>query len=312
VETFYRAVIDFFDVITSIGWASLAVALAFHLLRLGLRCVAWRNIIRAAYPRSTVPLWGVGGAYVAGVGVNSIVPARGGDALKLFLAKQRVQGSTYPTLGATLLPETMLDFVLALIIVGWALASGALPGLGDLVPLPTVDWSWPYRHQYVSAIVLSVLIIAGVIALVRYEDRLAGFWDRIGQGFAILEDWRRYLLNVASWQVASWACRFASVVWFLKAFDMSATTRNAFVVLAVQSIATLLPITPGGVGTVQGLLVVAFKDTVTAATVVGFSVGMHVATVAVNVILAFAAIGIMLRTFRWKRVVRPEKRMAER
>jgi glycosyltransferase 2 family protein len=312
VETFYRAVVDFIDVIASIGWASLAIALAFHLLRLGLRCVAWRNIIRAAYPGSAVPLWGVGGAYVAGVGVNSIVPARGGDALKLFLVKQRVQGSTYPTLGATLLPETMLDFVLALIIVGWALASGALPGLGDLVPLPTVDWSWPYRHQYVSAIVLSVLIIAGVIALVRYEDRLTGFWDRVGQGFAILEDWRRYLLNVASWQAASWACRFASVVWFMKAFDMPATTRNAFVVLAVQSIATLLPITPGGVGTVQGLLVVAFKDTVAGTTVVGFSVGMHVATVAVNVILGFAAIGIMLRTFRWKRVVRPEKRMAER
>lgn len=311
METFFRAIADFFDQLTSIGWASLGLALAFHLLRLGLRCVAWRNIIRAAYPKTRVPLWSVGGAYVAGVGVNSIVPARGGDALKLFLAKQRVEGSTYPTLGATLLPETLLDSVFAAIIIGWAFASGALPGLGDLLHLPTVDWSWPYRHQYAAAIILSVLIVGGVLALVRFEDRLSGFWDRVGQGFAILQDWRRYILQVASWQAASWVCRYASVIWFLKAFDMPATPRNAFLVLAVQSIATLLPITPGGIGTVQGLLVVAFKDIVAASTVVGFSVGMHVATVAVNVIVGFAAIGIMLRTFRWKRVVRPDRRMAE-
>jgi hypothetical protein len=62
---------------------------------------------------------------------------------------------------------------------------------------------------------------------------------------------------------------------------------------------------------VQGLLVVAFRDIVAASTVVGFSVGMHVATVAANVVLGFTAIGIMLRTFRWKRVVRTDKRMAE-
>ena len=311
METFLRAIADFFDVLTSIGWASLGLALALHLVRLGLRCVAWRNIIRAAYPKKAVPLWGVGGAYIAGVGVNSIVPARGGDALKLFLARQKIEGATYPTLGATLLPETLLDSVFAVIIVGWALTSGALPGLGDLLHLPTVDWSWPYRHQYPAAIILSVLIIVGVLALVRFEDRLAGFWARVGQGFAILRDWRRYLLHVASWQAASWVCRYAAVIWFLKAFGMPATARNAFVVLAVQSIATLLPITPGGIGTVQGLLVVAFRNKVAAATVVGFSVGMHVATVAVNVVIGFAAIGIMLRTFRWKRVVRPEQRTAE-
>jgi uncharacterized membrane protein YbhN (UPF0104 family) len=206
----------------------------------------------------------------------------------------------------------MLDSAFAAVIVGWALASGALPGFGDLLHLPTVDWSWPYRHQYVSAIVLAILIIGAAIVLVRYEERLAGFWDRVGQGFMILSDWRRYLLRVATWQTASWVCRFVSVYWFLKAFDMPASARNTFVVLAVLSISTLLPITPGGIGTVQGLLVVAFRGKVAASTVLGFSVGMHVATVALNLVIGFAAIGIMLRTFRWKRVVRPEERLAER
>jgi glycosyltransferase 2 family protein len=259
-----------------------------------------------------VPLLSVAGAYVAGVGVNSLVPARGGDFLRLFLVKRRVEESRYPTLGATLIPETLVDIPVAAVIVGWALISGALPGFGALVHLPTVDWSWPYRHQYVTAIILAVLIIAGVLTLVAFEDRIAGFWGRVRQGLAILFDWRRYVLTVVTWQAASWVARFVSVYWFLKAFDMPVTMHNALVVLSVQSIATLLPVTPGGIGTVQGLLVVAFKDKVPAATVLGFSVGMHVATVVANAVLGFTAIGLMLRTLRWRRVIKPEERLAER
>lgn len=312
METLYHAVGRFVHDLTSIGWTSLAIAIAFHLGRLGLRGIAWRNIIRASYPGLRVPLASVSGAYVAGVGVNSIVPARGGDALKLFLVKHRVEGSTYPTLGATLLPETLLDSVLAAIIVIWALASGALPSIGDLLHLPTVDWSWPYRHQLVTSIVLGVVIIGGVLGLVAAEERIGAFWTRVAQGFAILRNRRRYALQVASWQAASWVLRYASVLWFLKAFHMPATLHNALVVLAVQSIATLLPVTPGGIGTIQGLLVVAFKDAVAASTVLGFSVGMHVATLVVNLAIGFAAIGAMLGTFRWRKIVRPEERLAEK
>lgn len=312
METFYHAVVRFAHSLGAIGWTALSVALGLHLLRLALRCPAWWTILRAAYPGRRVPLLGVAGAYLAGVGVNSIVPARSGDALKLFLVKRRIKDSHYPTLGATLLPETLFDSVVAAVIVSWALISNSLPGFGVLPRLDTVDWSWPYRHQYVTAIVLGVLIVVGVVGLVAIEDRLVAFWARVGQGFAILRNPRRYALGVVTWQAASWVCRYASVYWFLKAFHMPATAHNALVVLSVQSISTLLPITPGGIGTIQGLLVVAFKDKVAAATVLGFSVGMHVATVVVNLAVGFAAIGIMLRTFRWKQAVRPEERLAER
>ena len=311
MTTFYHAISRFVHDVGTIGWSALGIAVGLHLLRLAARCPAWRSILRAAYPDRRVPLLGVSGSYLAGVGVNSILPARSGDALKLFLVRRRIPDSHYPTLGATLLPETLFDSVVAAVVVSWALASGALPGLGALPSLDTVDWSWPYRHQVVSAIVLGVLIIVGVVGLVLIEDRLVAFWARVGQGFAILRDWRRYLLQVATWQAASWVFRFASVYWFLKAFHMPVTTHNALTVLSVQSISTLLPITPGGVGTIQGLLLVAFKGKIAASTVLGFSVGMHVATVLVNLAVGFGAIGIMLRTFRWRKAVRPEKPLAE-
>lgn len=312
MATFYHAVGRFLHELTSIGWEALGIAVALYLARLAARMPAWRNILRASYPDRRVPLASVAGAYLAGVGLNSVLPARAGDALKLFLVKQRIEESTYPTLGATLLPETLFDSVVAAVIVSWGLASGALPGFGVLPHLETVDWSWPYRHQYVSAIVLSVVIVGGVLGLALAESRMEAFWSRVGRGFAILRDWRRYLLRVASWQALSWVFRFASVYWLLKAFHMPATAHNTFLVLAVQSISTLLPITPGGVGTVQGLLVVAFRGKVRAATVLGFSVGIYVATVVVNLVVGFAAIGLMLRTFRWRQVVRPEEGLAER
>jgi uncharacterized membrane protein YbhN (UPF0104 family) len=75
----------------------------------------------------------------------------------------------------------------------------------------------------------------------------------------------------------------------------------------VQSLATLLPFTPGGIGTEQGLLVYVFRGEAPATAVISFSVGMHLAIVAANVAVGFTALGLMLRTFRWRRVVAAEK-----
>ena len=113
VGEFFHAVRVFFDELASVGWAALAVALGFHLVKLVFRGVAWRNILRASYPEERIPVRPVFGAYAAGVGVNSIVPGRGGDLVKLYLVRHRFPSMTYATLASTLLAETLLDFVLA-------------------------------------------------------------------------------------------------------------------------------------------------------------------------------------------------------
>jgi uncharacterized membrane protein YbhN (UPF0104 family) len=311
MTTFIHALSRFVHDLGSVGWTNLAIAVGFHLLRLAFRCPAWRNILRASYPEARVPLPSVSGAYLAGVGINSILPARSGDALKLFLVKRRIDGSHYPTLAATLLPETLFDSVVAAIVIIWAVASGGLPGLGVLPSLSTVDWSWPYRHQYATAIIIGAFVIGTVLGLVWAQERIESFWARVRQGFAILTNLRRYLLRVVTWQTVSWALRLASVYWFLKAFHMPATVHNALVVLAAQSISTLLPITPGGVGTVQGLIVAAFKGKVATTTALSFSVGMYVAMVIASVAVGFVCIGLMLRTLRWRQMIRPDERLAE-
>ena len=66
-------------------------------------------------------------SYLAGVGVNAIIPARGGDAVRLFLAHRAVPGSTYITLGSTLLVLSIFDMAMALLIFVYALTLGVLP-----------------------------------------------------------------------------------------------------------------------------------------------------------------------------------------
>ena len=103
----------FFDHVQAIAWLPVVYAVACHCLRIGARSRAWRNILAAAYPESEVRWRSVFGAYAAGAGVNAVVPVRGGDLLKLYLVRRRVEGATYATLGASLLVETLVDAVLS-------------------------------------------------------------------------------------------------------------------------------------------------------------------------------------------------------
>jgi uncharacterized membrane protein YbhN (UPF0104 family) len=307
VDAIFHAIRVFFEHLAAVEWRPLAVALSLHLLRLVLRTRAWRTILAAAYPAERVRWRGVLGAYVAGVGVNAITPARGGDVVKLYIVKRRIPGSSYATLAATLVVETLFDFVVASLLLLWAIQQGVLPGLSVLERLPSVDWSWFLRHPRLSIGLAAVAVVLGLVLVSRATK---AFRHRFADGFAVVRTPRRYMADVVSWQAGSWVCRIASTYFFLRAFGLDPVLRDAFLVQVVQSLATVLPFTPGGIGTEQGLLVYAFRGEAPATAVVSFSVGMHLALVAVNVLVGFTAIALMLRTLRWRRMVAPEEKPA--
>jgi uncharacterized membrane protein YbhN (UPF0104 family) len=304
---------QFFHHLADVHWLPLAIALGFQLLRLLARVPGWRNIIRAAYPGLKVPRRTVLGAYLSGVGVNAIIPARGGDFLKLYLVRHRVEETTYPTLGATLILETLFDTVVAGGILAWALTIGVLPSLNVLPHLPQVDWSWPLRHKREAAVIgavwLAVLILFAMVAIARVRS----FKERVRQGFALLGTPKRFALLVVTWQSLSWAFRFGSVYFFLEAFSVPATLHNSLLVLVVQSLSTLFPFTPGGVGTQQGLLVYVFDHAgsgIEGSLLLSFSVGMYIATTILNVVVGFVALFLMVGTLRWRRLVVPDEEKA--
>jgi uncharacterized membrane protein YbhN (UPF0104 family) len=292
----------FFDHLAAVDFGALAIALAFQALRLIARTRAWRNIIAAAYPETPVRWRYVLGSYLGGVGLNAITPARSGDVLKLFLVKRRVEGSTYPTLAATLIVETLFDAVVGIGLLLWAISLGVLPNIHSLPNLPNIDLRWAFEHPVALEIGALVVGIAIGILLVIATRRVRAFWQRVRQGFAILSDWGDYLRGVVSWQALGWLFRFATIFFMLRAFHLPATVHDALLVQVAQSLSTLLPITPGGAGTEQGLLLYLFRGKATRSSLLSFSVGMHIAIVVANVTLGVIAIALLTRSLKFRRL----------
>jgi uncharacterized membrane protein YbhN (UPF0104 family) len=301
VRAFIDAAEAFFSAIASVAWVPLVLGILFHLVRLALRVRAWQNILHASHPQSKVSYATAFGAYVTGVGINSIAPARAGDVVKVYLAKQRIAGSSYPTLGSTLIVETLFDFVVATGLFIYAITLGILPGVPDLPRLPAFDWSFVVAHPRLS-VFLGCVLVGTIIVLVAWASRrVTQFRDKVARGFLILGDRRAFLTQVVSWQAASWIARAFCVYFFLRAFHIDAGVETVVAVLVVQGLSTLLPFTPGGAGTQQAVLVFALRGTAAASAVLAFSVGMQLVTVAVNVALGFGALALMLRTLRVRR-----------
>jgi glycosyltransferase 2 family protein len=303
VGEFFHAVRVFGEHLAAVRWEFLALALAMHLVRLLFRSYAWRSILVAAYPEEPPRYRSVFGAYVVGVGVNSIVPARAGDAVKLYLIKHRIPGSSYATLTPTLIAETLFDFFVGLGLIVWALSLGVLPAHEVYSRLPAVDWGFFVRNEKWTAIGLLTLITAALIGLIIFLEEGEEFRARVGRGFAIMRNPSRLATGVVLPQAISWVLRCASVYYFLRAFDVHASIHNALLAMVVDSLATLFPATPGGAGTKQGLIVFLFAgEAVSKAALLAFSVGLNIATTVFSVALGGIALYLMARTLSWKRL----------
>ena len=295
---FFHAVRVFFDELAAVGWVALALGLGFHFAKVLLRTIAYRNILRAAYPGERLRWAPVAGAYIAGVGVNSVVPGRAGDLVKLYLVRHRYPATTYATLASTLIAETLLDFVLATAFFLWALSIGVVPSIHT----PSFDWGWLFEHSKATATIVALLTVL-VLWLVWRTSRSASLKERLGRGFAIVRDRRRYTREVASWQLASWVCRIASLWFFLRAFHVHATVHNALLCQVVDSLSTLLPFSPGGAGTKQGFLVAILHGQASTSRLLAFSIGQYAAVTIFNVAIGAAVIFATLRTLRLREII---------
>ena len=282
------------------AWLGLGILL--HVASLTARTRAWRNIIAAALGGRT-PWRAIFGAYLAGIGVNALTPARGGDLVKLFIAKRAVGRATYPALATTLVVETLFDFVAGSAIVLWAIQRGALSG-SDV--LPRIDWGWIGRHLFAALGMGVILAVGAALVGLTAWSRVRTFAGRLGQGFAVLGDPGRYLRAVVSWQASDWLLRLASAWAFLSAFGLGAGPREVLLVQVARSLATLLPFTPGGLGTKQALYVLILAGKAPTRTLLAFGVSMNLALEATNIFLGFIALALMLGTLRWRRRIEAE------
>ena len=150
-------------------------------------------------------------------------------------------------------------------------------------------------------ILVAALVAGGAWLLHHFWDRMR---DKVAQGFAVFDPPTRYVRTVVLWQLADWGLRFTTIWFFLGAFGIPQSVEHAVLVQATMSLATLVPATPGGIGTEQALLVYAFRDVGVARTpLLAFSVGMKLTITVVNVVVGFTAIFLTLGTVRYRSVV---------
>jgi glycosyltransferase 2 family protein len=313
IHSVLHAIGVFFDHLASVEWKWLALGILCHLGKLLAVSRAWRNIIHAAYPDRPVRWRQMFGAYVAGTGVNAVIPARGGDVVRLYLAKHRIDGSTYTTLVSTSLLQTLFDMAVAGCLVLWALTQHALPGIGVLKSpsLPSLDYGWAFRHPTVGLILFGLLLIFGTALVAWIAERVEQFKAKVAQGFAAFRDRSYYLRHVVPWQLLDWTLRLVTVFFFLRAFGIPATLHNALLVQVSQSLATILPVSPAGIGTEQALLVYVFRNVTTRSMALSFSVGMRVTLIVVNAVLGFGAILLMTGTLHVRRAAEADRAGSE-
>ncbi len=313
IDSVFHALDVFFTHLASVEWKWLALGILAQLGKLVAVSLAWTNIVRAAYPHERVRWPTMFGAYVAGTGVNAIIPARGGDVVRLFLAKRRIDNSTYTTLVSTSLLQTLFDLVVAGCLILWALTQHVLPGIGVLKSpkLPALDYGWAFRHPTAGLVLVLSLLLFGAALIAWIAERVDEFRAKVAQGFAAFSDRNYYVTRVVPWQVLDWTLRLVTVFFFLHAFHVPATLHNALLVQVSQSLATILPISPAGIGTEQGLLVYIFRNVTSKSVALSFSVGMRVTLILVNALVGFTAILLMTGTLHVRRQAEADRSAAE-
>jgi uncharacterized membrane protein YbhN (UPF0104 family) len=303
VESFASAAAEFFGHLSDIHWTPFALALVCLAGMQLARAWAWRNVLRAAYPGVRISYLELTAAYLAGAGINAIVPARAGDVTKVFLVKRQIPGSSYPAVTSSFLVQSVFDTAIGVLVLLYAISRGLLPRPPELPNLPAFELSFWAGHPETFAAVAIALLLAIALAVYLLAHHVRRFWDRVKQGVAVLTQPRRYLREVAAWQGVGWLLRFAAFWLFLEAFGIGGSFGGVMLVMSVQAIANVVPFTPGGAGAQQALLVATLNGPSRTA-VLSFSVGTQIAMAAWSVVLGFAAILLVFRTTDWKGLIR--------
>lgn len=302
-RTFFNAAGEFFGNLADVRLLPLAGALVLLAAMQLARARAWRNVLATAYPGDPMPYRPLAAAMLVGAGVNAVLPARAGDATKIFLAKQQIAGSTYTTVTSSFAVQTVFDTTAGLLVFTYALTQGILPTPPQMPRIPALDYTYWSANPH-----LAVLAAAGIAILIALlvpiaARRISGFWARVRQGATILATPLTYLRRVAAWQGVGWLCRFAAFWLLLEAFHITGSVGNVMLVMSVQAVANIVPLTPGGAGAQQALLVATLEGPSRLA-VLSFSVGTQIVMAVWSAVLGIAALIVVFGTSDWRGLIR--------
>lgn len=311
---FFENAGEFFQNISDLQLVPLLVALACQGAFLSIRTIAWYNGLRAAYPDVTFPWRNIWAAEIAGNGISSVIPARAGAVVRLYLGKQTVPGSNYATVGSSFLVPGPWDAFMGVLILTYGFTQGVFPEIPDLSKLNAFDLSFFASHPKFAVFFVTLVPILLLVLFAVLSVRVRDFWVNVRRGVTLLTRPRDYFRQAAFPQAIAWVFRLASVWFMLVAFNIDPSVDLVLTVMAVQSASSLIPFTPQGAGVQQALLVSALSGVVAGATLAAYSVGQQIAISAFNALFGLVALAVVFRTTDWRSLIAQGKadREAER
>src|SRR5262245_54179705 len=275
------------------------VSIYWLVLALGLKTaesafigLGWRNILRAAYPKSDLSFKTAWGASQGGTAINAVAPAQAGTAAMIGIFRTSIPGSSVAGVtSATVVQALFFTAVSVLIVICAAIFRPHTVSKGS----PSDETGGFFAAH---PIVIPLVIVA-VVALLyflwpRLKPKLVDQWHKAKQGAAIFRDWHRYARQVALPSAASYCCRIGVNVVFMAAFGIPITAFTVFLIASSHMLSGLFAITPGGVGQTQALDIATLRRYAASSDIAAFSITQDSIMTIWNVLLGLV---VMLWAF---------------
>ena len=270
----------------------LLLALALKTAESAFIGLGWRNILRAAYPRSELSFKTAWGASQGGTAINAVTPAQAGTVAMIGIFRASIPGSTVPGVVSATVVQSLFFTGLSVLIV--ILTFVFRPRTASAGSPSDESKRFAAEHPLLSVLIAVAVVAAAVLVWRRLKPRLISFWERAKAGGAILRDWRRYAREVALPSAASYCCRIGVNVVFMSAFSIPVTVYTVFLVASSHMLSGLFTVTPGGVGQTQALDVITLGAYASRGDIAAFSITQDAVLTIWNVMLG---VGVMLWAF---------------
>jgi uncharacterized membrane protein YbhN (UPF0104 family) len=300
-------VVDVFARIGDVSIYWLLLALALKTAESAFIGLSWRNILRAAYPRSGLSFKTSWGASQGGTAINAVTPAQAGTVAMIGIFRTSIPGASVAGVtSATVVQSLFFTAVSVLMVIGVAISRPRTVSKGS----PSDETSgFVASHP----ILVTVGIVAGIVVLrflwPRLKPRLLNMWHKVKEGAAIFRDWRRYVREVALPSAVSYGCRIGVNVVFMAAFGIPITVYTVFLVASSHMLSGLFAITPGGVGQTQALDVATLRAHAATDDIAAFSITQDAVITIWNVVLGVV---VMLWAFGYGQMKELFKKRGEK
>ena len=237
-------------ILAGASWPALVLAVIALAGDMTARITRWWWMLRPAQPELT---WAsCARPFLASLALNNTVPLRAGDVVRIF-GFQRSLRAPAAHIAGTLLLERMLDLLILL-----AVLFATVLGTPGVFPQPFLLLA--YAAGAVCLVVLLAITllpdrlttmaeaVAGRLLPVRWGSKVSQILAQLAESMSLLRSPRRAAslvgISVVAWMLEG--AVFASALWSL---HIAVPWPAAWLALAAATLATLLPSSPGYVGT---------------------------------------------------------------